>query len=254
LNDPAVAKPADAAPPKPALMGPPIVLTRGQPVEIEVRNATKGPTAIHWHGIELESYYDGVPGWTGSGPQTTPPIAPGEAFVARMTPPRAGTFIYHTHWHDETQLRNGMYGPLIVLEPGETYDPARDKTFLLSLGNYAPFGPLLLLNGTPEPFPLFLNTGTTYRFRFINITDNLADLRWRMTANDAPVDWKIVAKDGAALPPAQVKTSRADLAITVGETWDVEYRADQPGRVDLQTWLPEFPVRLTQPLVFAPPK
>ena len=39
------------------LIGPPIVLVRGQPVEIEVLNRLKDPTAIHWHGIELESYY-----------------------------------------------------------------------------------------------------------------------------------------------------------------------------------------------------
>jgi FtsP/CotA-like multicopper oxidase with cupredoxin domain len=51
---------------EPGLIGPPIVLTRGQPVEIEVVNRVKDPTAIHWHGIELESYYDGVPGWSGA--------------------------------------------------------------------------------------------------------------------------------------------------------------------------------------------
>jgi FtsP/CotA-like multicopper oxidase with cupredoxin domain len=59
---------------EPGLIGPPIVLTRGQPVEIEVVNRLKDPTAIHWHGIELESYFDGVPGWSGA---DTPSIAPG---------------------------------------------------------------------------------------------------------------------------------------------------------------------------------
>jgi FtsP/CotA-like multicopper oxidase with cupredoxin domain len=254
VKDPAAPKPQDAGPSRPPLMGPPIVLTREQPVEIEVRNETTGPTAIHWHGIELDSYYDGVPGWTGSGEHTTPPVGPGESFVARMRPPRAGTFIYHTHWHDETQLVNGMYGPLIVLEPGQTYDPEHDRTFLVSLGRYAPFGTMLLLNGTPQPFPIALTTGTTYRFRFINITENEVDLRWRMTVDDVPVDWKVVAKDGMDLPPAQVELARADRGLTVGETWDVEYRADRPGRADLQAWLPSFPVRLTQPLVFASPK
>src|SRR5215472_1835324 len=94
-----------AIPPKPdekkpaALVGPPVLLTRGEPVEIEVKNETTHATSIHWHGIELESYYDGVPGWTGSGRQITPAIAPASSFVARMAPPRAGTFIYHTHSH-----------------------------------------------------------------------------------------------------------------------------------------------------------
>jgi FtsP/CotA-like multicopper oxidase with cupredoxin domain len=113
-----------AAPDKnkpPSLLGPPVFLTRGEATEIEVKNQSNSPTVIHWHGIELESYYDGVAGWTGSGQQTTPPVAPGTSFIAHMTPPRAGTFIYHTHWHDNVQLLNGLYGPLIVLEPGQKY-------------------------------------------------------------------------------------------------------------------------------------
>lgn len=75
VNDPHA--PADRNEKKsPSLVGPPIVLKRGEPTEIEVRNLTTSPTAIHWHGIELESYYDGVPGWTGSAQQTTPAIGP----------------------------------------------------------------------------------------------------------------------------------------------------------------------------------
>jgi FtsP/CotA-like multicopper oxidase with cupredoxin domain len=143
----------------PNLIGPPIVLTQGQPVEIEIVNRSQTPTAIHWHGIELESYYDGVAGWTGTPEQITPAIQPGKSFVARMTPPRAGTFIYHTHWHDEAQLVNGLYGPLIVLPPDRKFDPALDKTFVFSLGAFEPFGDILLINGSPQPGPLKLATG-----------------------------------------------------------------------------------------------
>src|SRR5260370_34200426 len=56
------------------LMGPPIVLHRGEPVEITVENQMQQETAIHWHGIELESYYEGVPEFSGMGSQVTPPI------------------------------------------------------------------------------------------------------------------------------------------------------------------------------------
>jgi FtsP/CotA-like multicopper oxidase with cupredoxin domain len=236
----------------PSLLGPPIILTRGEPAEIEVRNLTSNPTAIHWHGMELESYYDGVAGWTGSGQQTSPPIPPGTSFVARMTPPRAGTFIYHTHWHDEGQLLNGVYGPLIVLEPGEKYDPEHDRTFVFSMGKYAPYGFLLLINGHPEPDPIHLQAGNRYRLRFINITDNAADLRVRLTSKDVPVQWKVIAKDGAALPPGQLKYSAADMGITVGETYDVEYEGAKAGLDNLQIWEPAFPSVVTQPLQFSP--
>lgn len=252
VNDPAVAPPTSAdAKPKRYLLGPPIVLVRGEPVEIEVKNQSGHETSIHWHGIELESYYDGVAGWTGSGQQITPPIAPGTSFVARMTPPRAGTFIYHSHAHDDKQLVNALYGPLIVLEPGQKYDPEHDKTFVFGLGRYSPLPTMLLINGTPEPYPVKLQAGTPYRLRLINITDNISGLRVRLVGNDAPVQWKVVAKDGADLPLAQLKSSIADMTITVGETYDVEYQADHPGVVDMQIWLPDFPVRVTQPLTFA---
>jgi manganese oxidase len=235
---------------KPTFLGPPIVLVRGEPAEIEVKNESTQDTSIHWHGMELESYYDGVAGWTGYGKQITPAVAPGGSFVARMTPPRAGTFIYHSHSHNVKQLTNGVYGPLIVLEPGQKYDPEHDKTFIFGLAKYSPLPTMMLINGVPEPYPMKLQVGTPYRFRLINITDNLSDLGVRLISNDAPVQWKIIAKDGADLPAVQVKTSFASMTISVGETYDVEYQADKAGEVELQIWYPDFPIRVTQALTF----
>lgn len=227
LNDPAAPRKPDAEK-QPALLGPPIILTRGEPVEIEVKNQSSNPTAIHWHGIELESYYDGVPGWSGSGRQITPPIAPGAAFVVHFTPPRAGTFIYHSHWHDETPILNGLYGPLIVLEPGQRFDPDGDHIFVFSLGDYSPLGYMMLINGQPGPDPLPLHAGKRYRFRLINITDEGVDLRLRLLSRE-PLSWRVIAKDGADFPPAQIVTSPADMVLTVGATCDVEVTLEKPG-------------------------
>jgi FtsP/CotA-like multicopper oxidase with cupredoxin domain len=233
-----------------ALIGPPIVLRRGQPVEIEVVNRTKQPTAIHWHGIELESYYDGVAGWTGTAGQTTPAILPGESFVARMAPPRAGTFIYHTHWHERAQLTNGIYGPLIVVPLEKDFDLQNDKTFLFSLGSFAPFGEMLLVNGSPQPFALRLKTGTKYRFRLINIAPDNAAMRVSLRQAGVPVQWLMIAKDGADLPPAAAMMKTAEMGITVGETYDVEYEADTPQELSIEVYLPGPKLRATQGLVF----
>jgi len=233
LNDPAAPRKSDEKK-QPALLGPPIILTRGEPVEIEVKNQTSTPTAIHWHGIELESYYDGVAGWSGSGQQITPAIAPGASFVAYITPPSAGTFIYHTHWHDVSQLRNGLYGPLIVLEPGQKFDPETDRTFVFSVGIYSPLGFMMLINGQPGPDPLPLDIGKRYRFRLVNITDDGSDLRVRFLCKGELVPWKVIAKDGADLPSAQVVNSPADMFLTVGSTSDVEVTLEKPGLLGLQ--------------------
>jgi len=102
--------------------GPPLVLKRGWPIEITIVNQLHESTTVHWRSAELESYYDGVAGWGARGREVTPEIQPGKSFRVRFTPPRAGTFLYHTHLHDEEQLSGGLYGPLIVLEPGTKID------------------------------------------------------------------------------------------------------------------------------------
>jgi len=215
-------------------VGNPLVLTRGEPAEIEVVNQLKEPTTVHWHGIELESPYDGVPDWSGMGKQTTPPIAPGGSYLARMTPPRAGTFIYHSHWHEQKQLGEGLTGPLIVLEPGMKFDSTTDKIFLFSRDGVEGNEPLLL-NGSPQPPPIALVAGTTYRMRFINITPVDSDLTYSIIdASGAPVSWRAIAKDGRDLPPEQAAIKTSGDAITVGETRDYSFTPQKAGELYLQ--------------------
>ncbi|MFY9559055.1 MAG: multicopper oxidase domain-containing protein [Terriglobales bacterium] len=222
----------------PPIPGAPLVLTRGEPTEITVVNQLKEQTSVHWHGIELESYYDGVPGWSGDSPQITPPILPGGTFVARMTPPRAGTFIYHTHWHDVAQLTSGLYGPLIVVEPGQKFDPEVDKIFIVSRQGPEEAESPLLLNGSAQPPPLVLKLGTKYRLRFINIGTNDSDAIVSFLTDDAqPVLWRAVAKDGWTLPAAQATPRPASQLITVGETYDFEFLPERAGEFTLQVSL-----------------
>jgi FtsP/CotA-like multicopper oxidase with cupredoxin domain len=219
----------------PPFPGAPLVLTRGEPVEITVVNQLKEQTAVHWHGIELESYYDGVPGWGGDSAQVTPPIAPGGTFVARMSPPRAGTFIYHTHWHDVAQLASGLYGPLIVVEPGQKFDPDVDKIFIVSRQCPDVGDTTLLLNGSAQPPPVTWKLGTKYRLRFINIGTNDSDTIVSVLGDNAkPVAWRAVAKDGWTMPAAQATVRPATQLITVGETYDFELTPDQAGEFTLQ--------------------
>ena len=137
--------------------GPALVLDRGEPVSVTVVNNLREPTGVHWHGIELESYPDGVPGWSGIGPRVMAPIAPGDSFVAEFTPPRTGTFIYHAHANEMTQLAMGLYGALIVKEPGTELDPETDHVVIVGLD-----GPTFrddaagLVNGRAEPRALTL--------------------------------------------------------------------------------------------------
>jgi FtsP/CotA-like multicopper oxidase with cupredoxin domain len=208
-----------------------LLLTRGQPTDVTVHNRLAEPTAIHWHGLELESWSDGVPGWSGEGARTAPAIAPGDSFTARLTLRRAGTFIYHTHLNDVEQLSAGLYGPLIVLEPGERWDPTRDFVFVS--GWNSAFGEeVAVVNGDTTEAPLRLRAGVRYRLRFINIAP--ADhITFKIERDGALAEWQVMAKDGADLPAQQVVRAPATRGFSEGETFDVFFTPPAPGTYTL---------------------
>src|SRR3954452_4923807 len=85
-----------------------------------------------------------------------------------------------------------------------------------------------------------LKTGIRYRLRFINITANDFDVRVKLVSKDVPVQWTVVARDGADLPAAQRTLAQADVALAVGSTVDVEYQSDREGYVEMQIPAPGF--------------
>jgi FtsP/CotA-like multicopper oxidase with cupredoxin domain len=211
--------------------GPLLVLTHGEPVEITLINRLPEATSIHWHGMELESYYDGVHGWSGSGQRVTPLIEPGGSFVVRFTPPRAGTFMYHTHLHDQRQLTSGLYGPMLVLEPGDTFDEATDHVFIVGRAGPAIDAPAII-NGEREP-KVTWKSGIRHRIRLINITPGDV-FSITLQTRQGPVTWQPLTKDGMPLPSSRTEPAPAQQVIAVGETYDFEYQAP-PGRQTL--WL-----------------
>jgi len=216
--------------------GPPIVLTRNEPVAITVVNHLPEATTVHWHGLEIESYFDGVSGWGNRGSQLAPLVQPGDSFVVHMTPPRAGTFIYHTHMHS-MQLFAGMYGPIIVLEPGEKFHSEWDRVLVMSDGNTKPENIdncAVLVNGKVRPDTMIFKSGMKYRLRLVNITAFDPLLKVTISQNKKPISWKAIAKDGAQLPVGQMIIVPADLIITVGETRDFEWQPGKPGIYDFR--------------------
>jgi len=215
-------------------IGPPLVLTKGEPVSIMVANLLTEPTSIHWHGIELESYFDGVPGLSGIKPKLAPVIAPGDSFEVRMAPPRAGTFIYHTHVNESQQHRAGVAGALIVTEKGK-WDPTRDIPVVISSpSDSAEELRAVLLNGALRPQALELKRGTSYRLRLVNITMGRPGLYMELTQDTLPQNWRVVAKDGADIPAAARTVRAARLPISIGETYDVEFFPTRVGEFRLE--------------------
>ena len=112
----------------------------------------------------------------------------------------------------------------------------------------------MLVNGSPEPVPVELKIGTRYRLRMINITGDESDLRVKLVSQEVPVQWKVVAEDGADLPAAQQMLSLADRPLTVGSTFDVEYQSDREGYLEMHVSVRLFKALVMQPFTFVADK
>lgn len=202
--------------------GPQLVLNRGEPVSITVINRLSEPTSVHWHGIELESYYDGVPGISGVRPQIAPVIAPGDSFEVRFTPQRAGTFMYHTHVNETRQQRAGLAGALIVAERG-AIDPSKDVSVLISSpSDSAADGRSVLINGSLAPLVVMLRRGVPMRLRLINMTTDRPDVSVELRRDTTLATWRVLARNGAIAAAADRAIRPASQGISVGEAVDVE--------------------------------
>ncbi len=201
-----------------------LVLTRGQPTDITVVNHLRERSAVHWHGIELESWSDGVAGWSGmDSTHVAPSIQPGDSFVAHLSLPRAGTFMYHTHMNDLEQLTAGLYGAIVVLEPGRRFDPATDHVFVTGWDGPGFAPPRVLVNGDSVSAPMELRPGVAHRIRLVNIGPANAWV-YSIRQDTTTQRWRAVAKDGADLPAALATERPARALLGVGETSDFEWR------------------------------
>ena len=230
--------------------GRPIVLKRNQPVAITVVNRMPEPTAVHWHGIELDSYFDGVAGFSGDARRLSPVIAPSDSFEARFTPPRSGTFIYHTHVDEPRQQPAGLSGALLVVDEDKAYNASTDIPVLITTPRSAEIARrAVLLNGRLEMPSVELRAGVPHRFRLINITIGRPGIRVEVRRDTSLAQWRSLAKDGADLPNASRKLLPARQPISIGETYDFELIPSEAGAMRLEVRSGNGVLLATMPLV-----
>lgn len=223
----------DSVPPanRVRIPGPPLELERGKPVRIVVHNTMDEPTSVHWHGLEIESYPDGVPNWSGLGNRMYGQVAARDSFVAEFIPPRSGTYLYHSHLNDRAHILSGMYGAILVTDGPR--DLTRDHLIVTGGGgpavNAKSESPYAYVNGSRGPAPLRLTAGETHRLRFVSIHPDWA-VSYTMRSDSAVVRWTPIAKDGADLPDALRTPRLARVVMGPGETADFEFFSATPGR------------------------
>jgi hypothetical protein len=149
--------------------------------------------------------------------------------------------------NDEAQISGGLYGPLIVLEPGKNFNPNRDFTFVVSrAGRKGLQGPLFL-NGASMLPALQWRKGVKYRLRLIDIANSNTG-EFSLLGPDGPLEWCTVAKDGADLPSVLSVMKAATQEVFPGEIYDLEFVPREKGSLRLE--LPNSAVKskVTQPI------
>jgi FtsP/CotA-like multicopper oxidase with cupredoxin domain len=210
--------------------GPTIEVVEGDRVRIFVTNRLSEHTSIHWHGQRLPNGMDGVSGLT------QPAIKPGQTYVYEFQAQRAGTFMYHPHADETTQMAMGMMG-LWITHPR---DPQllrvdRDYAFLLnaydiSPGSYTPKVSTMLdfnlwtFNSRAYPGidPMVARLGERVRIRAGNLT---------MTNHPIHLhghEFVVAGTDGGWIPPA-ARWPEVTTDIGVGQMRAIEFTASAPG-------------------------
>jgi len=211
--------------------GPLIEAVEGDTVRIYATNRLGEPTTVHWHGVFLPNGMDGVSGLNQA------PIPPGETFKYEFTLRQSGTFMYHPHFDEMTQMGMGMMG-MFVIHPRESTLPPVDRDFGIMLSEWfikpgtskpdpsvmSDFN-MLTMNSKafPGTSPLVVKLGERVRIRFGNLS----------AMDNHPIhlhgySFKVTATDGGRISePGQ--WPETTVLVPVGATRDIEFVADALG-------------------------
>ena len=89
--------------------GPELRAVKGQLVQVTLVNDNIGDgITLHWHGVDVPNAEDGVAGITQNA------VKPGQRYVYRFVAQHAGTYWYHSHQVSHEQVRDGLFGALII--------------------------------------------------------------------------------------------------------------------------------------------
>jgi len=212
--------------------GPVIEAVEGDRVRIFVTNRLAAPTSVHWHGIVLPSGMDGVAGLSQRA------IRSGETFMYEFTLKQHGTFMYHSHHDEMTQMGMGMTGLFVVHPRGVPRERRPDRDFALLLHEWAievgaerpdpnemtDFN-LLTFNARafPGTHPMVAKLGDRVRIRIGNLS----------AMDHHPihlhgVSFRITQTDGGPIPET-AQWPENSVLVAVGQTRSIEFVADNPG-------------------------
>ena len=212
--------------------GPTIEVVEGDRVRIFVTNKLPEHTTVHWHGQRLPNGMDGVGGLN------QPQIPVGKTFVYEFEARRPGTFMYHPHADEMTQMAMGMMG-FWVTHPKNKHplidEVNRDFCFLLSSYDIDPG------SKTPKVMTMLDQNLWTFNSRMFPGIDTLNvrqgdKVRIRvgnLTMTNHPIhlhghEFKVTGSDGGPWPLA-ARWPEVTTDVAVGQMRQIDFLADEEG-------------------------
>ncbi|MCU4117942.1 multicopper oxidase family protein [Variovorax sp. N23] len=212
--------------------GPTIEVVEGDRVRIFVTNRLPEHTTVHWHGQRLPNGMDGVGGIT------QPHIPPGKTFVYEFVARRPGTFMYHPHADEMTQMAMGMMG-FWVTHPKARHpliaEVQRDFCFLLGSFDVEPGSATPKVNTMTDFNTWAFNSRVFPGIDSLNVRrgDRVRIRVGNLTMTNHPVhlhghEFEVTGTDGGPVP----KTARwpeVTTDVAVGQMRQVEFIAGEEG-------------------------
>ena len=212
--------------------GPTIEVVEGDRVRIFVTNKLPEHTSVHWHGQRLPNGMDGVSGLTQNA------IQPGKTFVYEFVARRPGTFMYHPHADEMTQMAMGMMG-FWVTHPKEAHplieEVQRDFCFLLSAydidpGSYTPkIMTMLEFNLWSWNSRIFPGIDSLN----VRLHDKVRIRVGNLTMTNHPIhlhghEFQVTGTDGGPVPHS-ARWNEVTTDVAVGQMRQLEFTADEEG-------------------------
>ena len=226
--------------------GPTIIVYPNDYVCIRVYNLLPQATSVHWHGLDIPNNMDGVPAV-----EPSPSINTGCYFDYKFKVTNApGTHMYHAHMFTVKQDMMGLEGAFIIADP---HEDNIDKDYFIMLGTFKlkNMPTFTLVNGVYDinPFAMdqnfFTMNGRCFPYTKDLIVDEGDRVRIRfgnIGMGNHPIhlhghQFEVTASDGNTICENN-RLLKNTILVSSGETWDIEFIANNPGIWPLHCHLP----------------
>ncbi len=222
--------------------GPVLKVEKGAKVTVNFKNSIDMETTLHSHGLRGDWHFDG------SAPLAQDPIPVGGTFTYELTFPDAGVYWYHPHIREDYQQGLGLFGNIIVSEPGYWNEVDQESYLIfddfLENADFDPeivthalmgrYGNSIRINDS-EDFQITVKQGEISRFFMTDVANtrtfdlSFSGAQMKQVGGDNGRAEKEVMVDNTVIAPSE--RSVVELLYEDAGTFDILNRGQKIGEV-----------------------